>query len=129
MKDKAGYILIKRPEHPYANNNGYVREHRLVIEQHLHRFLLPSEIVHHLNHIKDDNRIENLQLVSSQSAHIKYEFASGGMEGSRKSQFKKGDKTNLGRKHTEEWIEKTVKTLTPFKKGHLYYPRKKKGDL
>lgn len=64
-----GYIGIKMPGHPMAQSNGYVLEHRLVMAAHLGRDLSSDEIVHHINGIKDDNRIENL-CVMSQSEHV-----------------------------------------------------------
>lgn len=67
--DKHGYVQVKRPGHPYADNRGYVREHRLVMEEYLGRYLLPGEVVHHINEVKDDNRIENLVLVANTKQH------------------------------------------------------------
>jgi hypothetical protein len=60
--DKSGYILIYTPHHPNCSRTGYVREHRLVMEKIIGRFLLKSEIVHHINEDKKDNREENLEL-------------------------------------------------------------------
>lgn len=60
-KRKDGYVLRYAPGHPYANKN-IVLEHRLVMEAKIGRYLKPHEIVHHINGIKDDNRIENLEL-------------------------------------------------------------------
>lgn len=62
-KDKDGYIVIHSPYHPFCSSDGYVREHRLIMERSIKRFLTQNEIIHHLNEIKDDNRLENLQLM------------------------------------------------------------------
>ena len=66
-----GYILIFAPKHPFATQK-YVGEHRLVMEQYLGRYLRPEEIVHHINGIRNDNRIENLLLLNNMREHRQF---------------------------------------------------------
>ena len=70
IKMNHGYVYKWCKDHPFANKDGYVYEHRIVLEKKLGRFLNPEEKVHHLNHIKTDNRPENLDLVSNNREHI-----------------------------------------------------------
>lgn len=74
---KRGYVYTLEPNHPYANPKGYIREHRLVMERYLERYLTSEERVHHINGIKDDNRIENLILFPNESEHQKHEYGIG----------------------------------------------------
>jgi hypothetical protein len=64
IKNHQGYILIKMPENPFCDANGYIREHRFIMEQHIGRNLKPNEEVHHINGINDDNRLENLVVLT-----------------------------------------------------------------
>lgn len=63
--DSNGYIVAYAPDSPYAGKGGFIPEHRLVMAEHLGRSLKPHETVHHKNGVRDDNRLENLELWSS----------------------------------------------------------------
>lgn len=69
--DSIGYMTVwVGHDHPMANVKGYVREHRLVMSEHLGRELLPDEDVHHINGDHLDNRVENLE-VKTHAIHTK----------------------------------------------------------
>jgi hypothetical protein len=55
---------IYAPDHPKCNSRGYVLYSRWLMEQHLGRYLTEYEQVHHINGVKTDDRIENLQVVT-----------------------------------------------------------------
>lgn len=65
-----GYVRVKTPSHPACDCDGYVAEHRLVMERHLGRYLTGIEVVHHKNGVRHDNRISNLQLCANHCEHM-----------------------------------------------------------
>jgi len=66
-----GYVHLLRQEHPYSVG-GYVKEHRLVMEDHIQRVLSPEEVVHHINGDISDNSIDNLMLFPNNVAHLRH---------------------------------------------------------
>lgn len=58
------------PFYSMADCRGYALEHRLVVAKTVNRCLQIWEVVHHKNGITTDNRVENLELLPSQSQHL-----------------------------------------------------------
>lgn len=105
-----GYRHILVPDHPHANGKGYVAEHRLVMEKRLNRYLTPEEVIHHINRVRDDNRIENLQLMANQSEHYALHMTN--------------NKIWVGKKHKPETIEKMKKSWAANREHRLELMRK-----
>lgn len=86
MVDKDGYIRTWSPDHPWPRK-GYILEHVRVMELKIGRRIKGNECVHHINHNRKDNRIENLELMSK-SEHSKLH---------RSKDFHSFKRDNLGR--------------------------------
>lgn len=59
-----GYRQILCPSHPRADKCGYVMEHIYIWEEAHQRPVPQNCVIHHRNEVKDDNRIENLVLMT-----------------------------------------------------------------
>ena len=87
FKDSEGYIWVRIPPSDplysmtIKNNGRPIREHRLIMARKLGRVLKVSEVIHHLNGIRDDNRIENLSLETAGS-HVAFHNSHGAYRGS-----------------------------------------------
>ena len=70
--DVDGYVWVRGedPNHPYTPR-GFVREHRLVMERVLGRYLLPTEVVDHRDGNRANNAPENLRLFASNGEHLR----------------------------------------------------------
>lgn len=75
--DLDGYALVIAPDgHPFGRSRATrkskrIVEHRLLMEQHIGRFLLPTEVVDHIDGLRLHNKIENLRLFSSNAQHLR----------------------------------------------------------
>ena len=70
---REGYVYLYSPYHPQENawGKGYVKRARLIMEDYLGRILDRDEFVHHKNEIRDDDRLENLE-IRNLSEHQKF---------------------------------------------------------
>lgn len=69
-----GYWYVYKPDHPYCKKDRCVLEHRIILEDQLGRYLLPGEVVHHINGDSKDNRLENLIVFRTNADHLRVEL-------------------------------------------------------
>lgn len=74
-RNDSGYVMVVAPDDfPFPSmldKSRRIREHRMVMALHLGRELARGEVVHHVNHDRTDNRLENLHLYASHSEHMR----------------------------------------------------------
>lgn len=104
-KSQKGYWYVLNRDHPRAMKNGYVKRADLVLEKKLGRPLLPSELAHHINEIKDDDSPENLELHTHDSHRELHAAAK------RKPKPEKPQKAPKA-------PEPSIETLIGFRKSH-----------
>jgi hypothetical protein len=69
---RTGYAqVLAPPEHPNRLQNGYILEHRLVCEQKLGRYLLPEEVVDHIDALRMHNHPDNLRVFATNADHLR----------------------------------------------------------
>lgn len=104
---KKGYVKVLAPLddllQPMTDPQGFIYEHRLVMAKYLGRCLSKNEAVHHINGKKDDNRIENLELVVDKT-HNKQGYIEGYNQGYRQGY-------NDGVKEKQRELEKEIRLL------------------
>ena len=98
-----GYIHVWIPPDDFflsmAGVNRMIPEHRLIMAKSLGRCLFPWEVVHHKNGIRDDNRLENLELITDRRFHM--------VDAASKSYIKRLERTI-------EQLEERIKVLEQF---------------
>lgn len=104
-----GYFYLRKPDHPFANSDGYIAEHRVVMEKHLGRYLYAGEAVHHINGNKADNRIENLKVLTH-SEHTKLHWLGKPWGGDKQKQSDRMKKLRKERFWSTKIDGRTTKT-------------------
>lgn len=93
-----GYVYRRTPGHPNGTTHGnYVAVHRLVMEQKLGRYLLPNEIVDHIDGDIQNNHPDNLRVFASNAEHLR-ETLKG-----KRPKWSEDGKTRISSAQKERW--------------------------
>ena len=69
------YWYVRADDHPHCTKNGYVAEHRLVVEADIGRYLRPREVVHHIDGDPGNNLLANLMVFQTNADHLRFDLA------------------------------------------------------
>lgn len=106
-----GYLSSKERDHPNCNQQGYVMQHRLIYEHYL-KILFDEDVyiprnydIHHINGIKDDNSLINLELLT-RAEHISKHKKGIKKDMSNRTCLSCGsDKTWINKKGINQWYK------------------------
>lgn len=114
---RLGYATLRILDHPNKGSDGYIFEHRIMMEQEIGRFLNKNEVVHHLNEVKHDNRIENLELMTK-GKHTKLHHVGASRSGKTKLLMSQHMKNRLKEKSNHpSYKDVDTELLALLKKG------------
>jgi hypothetical protein len=122
-----GYVYILLPDHPHALKNGYIGEHIVIAERSIGRYLNKGEVVHHINKIKNDNRPDNLMVLTN-SSHSK---AHGILKKINENRDRYGEKNPFWGKHHNDETKRAIsaaragKPLSEEHREHMRIARRR----
>lgn len=98
-----GYKYKYAKEHPFSDKAGYIKEHRVIVENFIGRLLKKEEVVHHIDGDRLNNNVNNLMIFKNQSCHMKFhlKMKQFGLTNPLKRQIENRWKVFESNRHTE----------------------------
>lgn len=114
-----GYVRVWKPDHPLAHKDGYVPEHRMIVYDA--GIIIPNGYhVHHLDHHRDHNVLENLAVMSA-SAHALHHMERGSLVRNQFGLWVIGDeeaKRIRKIQYMAEWRSRNAEHIREYKRLH-----------